>query len=86
MRMKIHSISIENFKSFGKVELVDLPNLVVLIGKNSSGKSNLIDSLELLFTCFPDQPNRYPRKFPTSLPWPQHQHYPTPYDSGDTYS
>ena len=32
------------------MELSDLPNFVVLIGKNSSGKSNLLDAINLLFS------------------------------------
>ena len=50
--MKIEQVGIENFKSIYSVELSDLPNLVILIGKNSSGKSNVIDALALLFAEF----------------------------------
>ena len=50
--MKLNTLNIENFMSLINVELKELPNLVVLIGKNSSGKSNLIDALALLFSQF----------------------------------
>ena len=50
--MKIKHVRVQNFKSLISVELLDLPDLVVFIGKNSSGKSNLIDALDLLFTEF----------------------------------
>ena len=50
--MRIERIEITNFASLAKVELTDLPNLVVFVGKNSSGKSNVIDALALLFTEF----------------------------------
>ena len=50
--MRIKSLKVRNFTSLADVDLRDLPNLVVLIGKNSSGKSNLIDALALLFTEF----------------------------------
>lgn len=56
--MKIKHISVQNFKSLIDVELPDLPDLVVFIGKNSSGKSNLIDALNLLFTEFGDEVDR----------------------------
>ncbi len=50
--MKVKHFKVRNFTSLIDVDLSDLPNLVVLIGKNSSGKSNLIDALALLFTEF----------------------------------
>ena len=50
--MKVKHFKVRNFTSLIDVELSDLPDLVVLIGKNSSGKSNLIDALALLFTEF----------------------------------
>ena len=50
--MKIKHLKIQNLKNLINVELSDLPNLVVLIGKNSAGKSNLIDALNLLFAEF----------------------------------
>ena len=53
--MRIKELSIKNFKSVIDVSLTDLPELVVFIGKNSSGKSNLIDALALLFLDFGTQ-------------------------------
>ena len=50
--MIIKSLRVRNFTSLVDVDLHNLPNLVVFIGKNSSGKSNLIDALTLLFTEF----------------------------------
>ena len=50
--MKIKQIKIRNFTSLIDIQLSDLPNLVVLIGKNSSGKSNLMDALTLIFLEF----------------------------------
>ena len=47
--MRVKHLRVQNFTSLVDVDLRDLPNLVVLIGKNSSGKSNLIDALALLF-------------------------------------
>ena len=46
--MRIKNLRIRNFTSLVDVELSNLPNLVVLIGKNSSGKSNVIDALARL--------------------------------------
>ena len=50
--MRIKDLRVRNFTSLIDVNLSNLPDLVVLIGKNSSGKSNLIDALALLFTEF----------------------------------
>jgi len=50
--MKISEIRIKNFESLKDVTLSDLGNLVVLIGKNSSGKSNVLDALYLFFKEF----------------------------------
>ncbi len=50
--MRIKSLRVRNFTSLVDVDLHNLPNLVVFIGKNSSGKSNLIDALALFFTEF----------------------------------
>lgn len=53
--MRIKELSIKNFKSLNNVSLTNLPELVVFIGKNSSGKSNLIDALAMLFLDFGTQ-------------------------------
>lgn len=50
--MRIKSLKVRNFTSLADIDLPDLPNLVVFIGKNSSGKSNLIDAVALLFSEF----------------------------------
>jgi predicted ATPase len=50
--MRVSKIQIKNFKNLKNVVLSDLGNIVVLIGKNSSGKSNLLDALYLFFNQF----------------------------------
>ena len=50
--MRIEQIEITNFASLKHVDLPDLPNLVVFVGKNSAGKSNIIDALGLMFFEF----------------------------------
>ena len=56
--MKVTSLRVKNFTSMLEVALFDLSAFVVLIGKNSSGKSNLIDALTLLFLDFGDELER----------------------------
>ena len=50
--MKVKHFRVQNFTSLIDIDLTNLPDLVVFIGKNSSGKSNLIDALALLLTNF----------------------------------
>jgi len=52
VKMKISKIQIKNFKSLQDVALNDLGNMVVLIGKNSSGKSNMLEALYKFFNDF----------------------------------
>lgn len=47
-RIFVNSIRLQNFLSFGDTEDIELNALNVLIGKNSSGKSNLIEAFGLL--------------------------------------
>ena len=46
----IKRIQIENFKSFGKVDLEPHPRVNLLIGPNSSGKSNFLEAITYLET------------------------------------
>ena len=47
--MRIQTIRIKNFRSLRDISLENLGNMVVLIGANSSGKSNLMEALFLFF-------------------------------------
>lgn len=47
--MKIRKISIQRFKSLKKVLMGNIGDLVILIGANGSGKSNLLEALTLFF-------------------------------------
>ncbi|MDC4694740.1 AAA family ATPase [Acinetobacter baumannii] len=44
----ITSLSLENFKSFQKLDNLEIKPLTILLGKNSCGKSSIIQSLLLL--------------------------------------
>ncbi len=56
--MKIKNIQINNFRSLKDVHLDNISNLTILIGGNSSGKSNLLDALFLFFNEFDPAPER----------------------------
>ena len=43
--MKITYIKIRNFKSIRDIEICDIENALILVGKNSTGKTSIIDAL-----------------------------------------
>lgn len=47
--MKIKSIHIKNFRSHLELDMDEVGDLVILVGGNSSGKTNIIDALTLFF-------------------------------------
>lgn len=50
--MKLRAAQIENFKSLRRVQLEDLGDLVTFVGSNSSGKSNILEAINLFFSQF----------------------------------
>ncbi|MCH8012239.1 MAG: AAA family ATPase [Candidatus Marinimicrobia bacterium] len=49
MDLKLCRISIQNYKSIKSIDLTDLPNLVVFVGRNDAGKSNILDCINFLY-------------------------------------
>ena len=47
--MKIDSLSIENFKSIVRVEITEVDNAFILVGKNNTGKSSVLDAVRAVF-------------------------------------
>lgn len=67
--MRLEKATIENYKSFGKPSSIYLggENVISIIGKNESGKSNLLDALEMLsFTPKTNEQYNF-RKFNRSI-------------------
>lgn len=50
--MRIRSIRVENFRAIRFLELLDLPDAVVVAGPNGCGKSSLFDALRLLKSAY----------------------------------
>ncbi|KKM24580.1 hypothetical protein LCGC14_1603710, partial [marine sediment metagenome] len=48
----LRKIKIKNFLSYKETEFTDLKKYNILIGKNSSGKSNLFKIFQLLIDCY----------------------------------
>ena len=49
--MKIESLKISNYKVFQDVEIKDIPNLAVFLGKNGTGKTTFFDMFGFLHDC-----------------------------------
>ena len=49
--MKIETIRLRNFKAFRHVDLIDLPNFLVVVGANGAGKTTLFDVFGFLHDC-----------------------------------
>jgi len=47
--MKLIRLKVSNFRCYKQETCIDLDNLVVIVGKNDSGKSSLFDALNLFF-------------------------------------
>ena len=45
--MKIIYIKIKNFKSISELEINDIENALILVGKNNTGKTSMIDAILL---------------------------------------
>lgn len=50
--MKIENLRIRNFRTIGQEQSIDLSNGMTIVGPNSSGKTNILKALEMLFTGF----------------------------------
>lgn len=48
--MKIHSVYVENFRPFKKLEEMKIGSLATIVGKNDVGKSNILKALKVFFT------------------------------------
>lgn len=46
--MKIRYLKIENFKSIHMLEIHDIDNALILVGKNNTGKTSVIDAIRLV--------------------------------------
>lgn len=43
--MRLKKVKIENFRSFGEEQEIDITNNTVLIGNNSSGKTTVLQAI-----------------------------------------
>ena len=70
--MIISDVKIKNYKSLYDIQLNNLENTVIITGKNSSGKSNLLEALWLFckdFTLIPESVNTNVPMEPNSHLW-----------------
>ena len=50
--MKIESLRIRNFRTLGSEQHIDLTQGLTIVGPNSSGKTNILKAIEMLFTGY----------------------------------
>lgn len=50
--MKFENLRIRNFRTIGSEQFVDLSNGLTIVGPNSSGKTNILRALEMIFTGY----------------------------------
>jgi len=53
--VRLVQVNISNFRCFKDETTAALDDLVVLIGKNDSGKSSLLDAMNIFFNGVPEQ-------------------------------
>ena len=46
--MQLNRLRIQNFKSIRDMEIEDIENVLILVGKNNAGKTVVLDALRLL--------------------------------------
>ena len=47
--MDINKISVENYKCFNKIDILNLKPINIIIGKNNIGKSSILDIIEMIY-------------------------------------
>ena len=52
--MRLVKVKIQNFRSYKEETVIDLDDLTVFIGKNDSGKSSILEALNIFFNGVPD--------------------------------
>jgi len=55
--MKIDSLRIRNFRTIGAEQHIDLSHGLTIVGPNSSGKTNILKAVEMLFTGYDNELN-----------------------------
>lgn len=66
--MRIKELNIRNFRSHKDTYIWNLENLLILIGENGSGKTNIFEALDLCFNHF-EFPHEQPRGVLTNENW-----------------
>ena len=50
--MQITSLCIKNFKSIKHLEISDIDNSLILVGKNNTGKTGILDAIRAAFGSY----------------------------------
>ena len=57
--MKISSVIIENFKSIRHMEINDIDNAFILVGKNNTGKTAVLDAIRAVAGDYVIEPENF---------------------------
>lgn len=57
--MRLNRLRIQNFKSIRDMEIEDIENVLILIGKNNAGKTVVLDALRILDDTYRIQENDF---------------------------
>lgn len=50
--MQIISLHIQNFKSIRDLEIPSVENALILVGKNNTGKTGILDAIRIVFGSY----------------------------------
>ena len=57
--MKISSLCIDNFKSIRHLEIDNIDNALILVGKNSTGKTAVLDAVRAVAGMYEIRPENF---------------------------
>lgn len=57
--MQIYYLRIRNFKSIRELEIRDIENALILVGKNNTGKTSILDAVRVVLGCCPVEENDF---------------------------
>ena len=57
--MQITSLRIRNFKSIRDLEIPNIQNALILVGKNNTGKTGILDAIRIVFGAYKESEKYY---------------------------
>ena len=60
--MQLKRLHIRNFKSIRDMDISDIENALILVGKNNTGKTTILDAVRAVFGCYQVQTRAFNEK------------------------